>query len=142
MAVEVGKDWARERPGNGAVADPPAEVRKDWALADLRCMLCGRVLGRLVGLVQAERATRPPVNLAGRFQLFRPSDPRLPTVRLMGKEQFRCTECGGRALTEDVETFSTFDGMFEDEQPKRRGRPPKRFRPLADVRLASLGLAG
>ena len=56
--------------------------RKDWVQADLRCLMCGRVIGRLVGPLPSSeeerraRAGRPP-----QFAAFRPADSTVPAVR-------------------------------------------------------------
>src|SRR5829696_6223842 len=106
--------------------------RKEWVQADVRCLMCGRVLGRLVG--------RPPT-----FAAFRPAEGSSPAVRLAGGEQFRCSTCGGRAIMDEVETFSTYDEVDEelDKRP-RRGRPPKPWRRGTDSPswIEELGIAG
>ena len=119
--------------------------RRDWVQADLLCLLCGRSLGRLVGPLPAGQPLRRSAFGIRQFAAFRPADPTLPAVRLQGSEHFRCTACGGDPILDEVEVFSTYDEVLEDEEElarPRRGRPPKRFRPLADSRLRALGLAG
>jgi hypothetical protein len=120
--------------------------RKDWVQADLRCFLCGRVVGRLVGPMPAGDAAGR--SLAGRppqFAAFRPSDTSVPAVRLVGGEQFRCTTCGGGVMMDELETFSTYEDIDDelDERP-RRGRPPKPWRraPNSPSWLEELGIAG
>jgi hypothetical protein len=82
----------------------------------------------------------------GQFRAFRPVDPNLPPVRLVGNERFRCSSCGGPAVTDELETFTTYDEVVDEEEEEvrrpRRGRPPKRFRILTDDRLIQYGLAG
>ncbi|MBV9580400.1 MAG: hypothetical protein JO057_17580 [Chloroflexi bacterium] len=119
--------------------------RKDWVQADLRCMMCGRIIGRLVGpLPPGDPVNRSP---AGRpqFAAFRPADAGVPAVRLMGGEQFRCTTCGGAVMMDELETFSTYAEIEEelDERP-RRGRPPKPWRrsPTPPNWFEALGVAG
>jgi DNA-directed RNA polymerase subunit N (RpoN/RPB10) len=120
--------------------------RKDWVQADLRCLMCGRVIGRLVGPLPAGDPAKR--SLAGRmlhFAAFRPADASNPAVRLMGGEQFRCTTCGGAVMMDELETFSTYAEVDEDlEQRPRRGRPPKPWRrPAAEPNwFESLGIAG
>jgi hypothetical protein len=118
--------------------------RKDWVQADMRCLLCGRVLGLLVGPVPNGDAGRR--SLAGRlpnFAAFRPADPSNPAVRLLGGEQFRCTTCGGGVMLDELETFSTYDDLDDEiDQRPRRGRPPKPWRRNTSHWLQELGLAG
>jgi hypothetical protein len=120
--------------------------RKDWVQADLRCLMCGRVIGRLVGPlppgdpVKRSLAGRPP-----QFAAFRPADASVPAVRLVGGEQFRCTTCGGAVIMDELETFSTYTDVEEElEDRPRRGRPPKPWRrsPTTPAWFESLGVAG
>lgn len=121
--------------------------RKDWVQADLRCLMCGRVIGRLVGPLPAGDPAKR--SLAGRlvqFAAFRPADSRVPAVRLVGGEQFRCTTCGGGVIMDELETFSTYADVGDEEleERPRRGRPPKPWRrgPSAPSWFESLGIAG
>ena len=121
--------------------------RKDWVQADLRCLMCGRVLGRMVGPLPAGDAARRL--LAGRppqFAAFRPADAGTPATRLVGGEQFRCTTCGGAVIMDELETFSTYSEADDEdvERRPRRGRPPKPWRraPSAPAWFESLDAAG
>ena len=121
--------------------------RKDWVQADLRCLMCGRVIGRLVGPVPAGKA--PIGAAAGRalqFAAFRPADASVPAVRLAGDERFRCTTCGGGVMLDELERFSTYTDIADDEleDRPRRGRPPKPWRRTPDSPnwLEELGIAG
>jgi DNA-directed RNA polymerase subunit N (RpoN/RPB10) len=121
--------------------------RRDWIQADLRCLMCGRVIGRLVGpapATEAERLAtrgRPP-----RFAAYRPADSSLPAIRLQGGESFRCTTCGGGVMMDELESFSTYADVEDDEEVTRprRGRPPKPWRRTAETPtwLDDLGIAG
>ena len=120
--------------------------RKDWIQADLRCLMCGRVLGRLVGPAPAGEAARRTVRGRPlRFAAFRPADESAPATRLQGSEHFRCSTCGGALLMDEVETFSTY-GEIEDEHDgrPRRGRPPKPWRRASSEPswMDELGIAG
>lgn len=120
--------------------------RQDWVLADLRCILCGRVQGRLIGTLAAGLGPlRPTAWSVRQFAAFRPQDPSQPVIRLTGREHFRCLVCGGGVIVDEAETFTTYDDpeLGEEDEPRpRRGRPPKPWRKLADTRVADLGLAG
>ena len=120
--------------------------RKDWVQADLRCLMCGRVVGRLVGPLPARD---PDKRLAAgrlpQFAAFRPADDNVPAVRLMGGEHFHCTTCGGAVLMDELETFSTYADIDDDlEERPRRGRPPKPWRRTTSSPswLEALGVAG
>jgi len=121
--------------------------RKDWIQADLRCIMCGRVVGRLVGpLPDGEAARRAMSGKPPMFAAFRPADTSRPAVRLAGGEQFRCTVCGGGVMMDELETFSTYADVDDDaeEDRPRRGRPPKPWRRPVDEPdwLEQLGIAG
>lgn len=120
--------------------------RKDWVQADMRCLMCGRVIGRLVGPLQAGDPAKR--SLAGRppqFAAFRPADTRVPAMRLVGDEQFRCTTCGGAVMLDELEIFSTYTDIDDElDQHPRRGRPPKPWRrsQTAPAWFETLGIAG
>ncbi len=120
--------------------------RKDWVQADLRCLMCGRVIGRLVGPLPAgDPAKRLLAGRPPQFAAFRPADARVPAVRLVGGEQFRCTTCGGGVIMDELETFSTYADIDDDlEDRPRRGRPPKPWRraPSPPAWFETLGIAG
>jgi DNA-directed RNA polymerase subunit N (RpoN/RPB10) len=119
--------------------------RKDWVQADLRCLMCGRVVGRLVGPLPTDADRRALTARPPQFAAFRPANTSVPAVRLVGGEQFRCTTCGGGVIMDELETFSTYDDIDDelDERP-RRGRPPKPWRQPREGPswLGELGIAG
>src|SRR5262245_7135785 len=119
--------------------------RKDGVQADLRCLMCGRVLGRLVAPVSPGLTGRSMAAGVPRFSAFRPADGITPTVRLSGGEQFRCRTCGGGVIMDELETFSTYEDIDDEAEPRpRRGRPPKPWRRTSASRtwLDDLDVAG
>lgn len=102
--------------------------RTDWLKADMRCLMCGRMLGQLVSPLRSANAATSTSEPALQFTTFRPADSSAPPVRLIGGEQFRCTTCGGSVILDQQERFSIYAEVEEvedvDERP-RRGRPPK-----------------
>jgi len=119
--------------------------RKDWVQADLRCLMCGRVIGRLVGPLPTEADRRALAGRPPQFAAFRPANTSVPAVRLVGGEHFRCTTCGGGVILDELETFSTYEDIDDDlDERPRRGRPPKPWRrpPEAPTWLDELGIAG
>ena len=120
--------------------------RKDWIQADLRCLMCGRVPGRLVGPLRPDaQGTGLAAGRTAQFAAFRPADASAPAVRLLGSERFRCDTCGGALIMDEPERFSTYEDVDDElEQRPRRGRPPKPWRHArgAPDWLAQLGLAG
>jgi DNA-directed RNA polymerase subunit N (RpoN/RPB10) len=118
-------------------------ARHDWVQADVRCLLCGRVLGRLIGPLPAGRKHLGTAGQRVAFAAFCPSDRSQPAWRLDRAERLRCSTCGGGVLVDEVEVFSTYDEPVDEPEPRpRRGRPPKPWRRAPDWRLAGFGLAG
>jgi len=107
--------------------------------------MCARVLGRLLGTVAKEGHVGWPTGQAHRFSVFHPAEPGEPVRRLTGFERFRCGACGGGALIDEVETFSTCldaENLNEPGARRRRGRPPKPWQMPEDSRLSVFKLAG
>ena len=119
--------------------------RKDWVQADLRCLMCGRVIGRVVGPLPTDTDRRALAGRQPQFAAFRPANTSVPAVRLIGGEHFRCPTCGGGVIMDELETFSTYEDIDDDlDERPRRGRPPKPWRrpPEAPTWLDELGIAG
>ena len=119
--------------------------RKDWIQADVRCLMCGRVQGRLVGPLPVAEIPRRSATTRPHFAAFRPADDAVPAVRLQGSEHLRCSTCGGALIMDELETFSTYEEIDDElDQRPRRGRPPKPWRRPAGAPtwLESLGIAG
>jgi hypothetical protein len=110
-------------------------IRHDWVRGDVRCLMCGRLLGRLLGTTRlyanGDRSAGQPVA----FLAYRPLDPVECIVPFTPGLRFRCRACGGAGALDDLELFSTYDDTSPDEteaeippMPRRRGRPKRRFR--------------
>jgi hypothetical protein len=76
--------------------------RQDRVVADLRCLMCSRVIGQLSGLVwrdpSGQRTARSMVHLTE----FRPSIAGATNVRVTGRAQLRCADCGGIGVVEEI----------------------------------------
>jgi hypothetical protein len=123
--------------------------RRDWVRAEVRCLMCGRLLGRLLGAARpqdnGDRSAGHPVA----FLAFRPLDPPGPIVPFAPGLRFRCCLCGGAGALDDIDVFSTYDeapadaddeeGEYERNRVRRRpGRPP---RPVPRERSSGLHTA-
>ena len=105
--------------------------RTDWLKADMRCLMCGRVLGQLVSPLPPVRAAIAAAEHARQFTTFRPPDSSAPPVRLSAEEQFRCTTCGGSIIVDQQERFSIYadvDDVQAVRERPRRGLPRKPWR--------------
>jgi DNA-directed RNA polymerase subunit N (RpoN/RPB10) len=105
--------------------------RTKWLKADLRCLMCGRAIGYVVGPLRSVRAAGSRADQPLQFTAFRPAESSGPAVPLIGGEQFRCATCGGTVLMDQTETFTTYAEVDEEVERPRRGRPPKN-RPRSD----------
>ena len=109
-------------------------MKRQWVQADLQCLQCGRLLGRLAGACERMGASY-------QFSVFRSSDTGQPLRRIRGNERFVCDLCGGNGLIVDIECFTTYDDPEDVPLAHHRGRRPTPMRPATDRRLIELGLA-
>jgi len=114
--------------------------RHDWVRGEVQCLMCGRLLGRLLGTDHHRESTDRSTWHSASFFAYRPAD---TTVRVMAFRlgmRFRCSDCGGTGALDDVERFSTYEELpAQEEEPVRRGpgRPP---RPMPAIQPAPDGL--
>jgi len=121
-----------------------AAGRTEWLKADLRCLMCGRAIGYLVGPLRSVRAACPRGDQPLQFTAFRSAESSEQAVRLIGGEQFRCTTCGGSVLMDQTETFATYADVDEEVEARpRRGRPPGKWRrPSSAEQMNEFGIVG
>lgn len=92
--------------------------------ADLRCLMCCRVIGQLYGLVwhdsRGQRAARSMAHLTE----FRPSIPGAPYVPVTGhRAQLQCRDCGGIGVVEEILLSRVGESLLaEDACPVHRER--------------------
>jgi hypothetical protein len=123
--------------------------RHDWVRGEVRCLMCGRLLGRLLGAARpqdnGDRSAGHPVA----FLAFRPLDPPGPIVPFAPGLRFRCCLCGGAGALDDIDVFSTYDEAPADEEDEQRehegnrprGRPGRPPRPVPPNRSSGLHTA-
>jgi hypothetical protein len=131
VALDSRRDDARE-PSHG-------RNRRDWIRGEVRCLMCARMLGRLLGSRSGSRSG-PRFSTAGlSFFAYRATDANKPVVAIGPDTRFRCSDCGGAGVLDDVDFFSTYDepvSPVEDEEPVQHGpgRPPRPMRPVDPAR--------
>src|SRR3982075_1680654 len=76
--------------------------RQDLVEADLCCLMCGRMVGRLVGFGWREQQQTAQPGRWFRLTAFQPLGPDQPSVPLARQHRFRCEHCGGMAVMEDI----------------------------------------
>jgi hypothetical protein len=106
-------------------------TRHDWARGDVRCLLCERLIGRLLGSRNCESSRGRASGAAVSFFAYRSADTSHRVAAFRPGMSFRCTTCGGSGALDDVEFFATYDEVplpAEDDEPikRGRGRPPRR----------------
>jgi hypothetical protein len=107
-------------------ADEPKlrRVRHDWVRGEVRCLMCARLVGRLLGTEQRRQSTDRSTWHSASFFAYRPADATLPVVAFRPGMRLRCADCGGAGALDDVDYFSTYDEVpasAMDEDPLRRG---------------------
>ena len=94
----------------GSSADTRRQ-RRDWVRGEVRCLMCGRLLGRLLGTTRArengDRTAGQPVA----FIAYRALEPNERIVPYTPDIRFRCRVCGGAGALDDVEVLSTYDEL-------------------------------
>jgi hypothetical protein len=92
----------------------PRGRRHDWVRGDVRCLMCGRLLGRLLGTARCrengDRTAGQPVA----FLAYRPLDPEGHIIPFTPSLRFRCHVCGGAGALDEVDVFSTYDEASTD----------------------------
>jgi hypothetical protein len=109
----------------GANAHPPATwfaaranrhgqrrpLRGYWVEADLHCLLCGRLLGRLT-----ERLLDwAPCPVFSDRALFRGRSSREPSRTLRQAEWLSCQACGGTAVLGEARWYTVYEGVESDD---------------------------
>lgn len=90
--------------------------RHDWVRRDVRCLMCGRLVGRLLGIPQTHKNGDRSAGHALAFVAYRAVDPTEPLVRFTPRLRFRCRQCGGTGALDEVDVFSTYDDALDRVQ--------------------------
>jgi hypothetical protein len=107
--------------------------RHDWVRGDVRCLMCGRLLGRLLGLTRLGKNGEHSAGQPVAFIAYRALNPAECIVPFTPDLRFRCRSCGGTGALDDVDVFSTYDQppIEQPEEPvtRRPGRPSRPMEP-------------
>src|SRR5438128_2373966 len=76
--------------------------RQDRVEADLRCLMCSRLIGQLYGLVRRDADGRRAALAPAHMTEFRPSIAGAPATPVTGRARFRCPDCGGIGVVEEI----------------------------------------
>lgn len=86
-----------------------SRTRRDWVRGDVRCLMCGRLLGRLLGTTRPRENGDRTAGHPAAFIAYRPLDPVQRIVPFTPDLRFRCRACGGAGALDEVEVLSTYD---------------------------------
>ena len=118
--------------------------RHDWVRCEVHCLMCGRLLGRLLGVSRTTSLEHHSVGDTVAFIAFRPIDPPGPVVAFTRPRPFTCDTCRGTGRVDEMELFSTYAEFSTVQDPavkRSRGRPPRPFRKLQGSTPLQLALA-
>jgi hypothetical protein len=104
MVVVDGFGWT-----SGALTTSTGRKRRDWVRGDVRCLMCGRLLGRLLGTTHVRANGDRTAGHPTAFVAYRPLDPVDRIVPFSSDLRFRCSVCGGAGALDEVEVLSTYD---------------------------------
>jgi hypothetical protein len=102
---------------SGEQGGSPRSVRRqrhDWVRRDVRCLMCGRLVGRLLGRTRSGENGDRSAGHVVTFLAYRAVDPFQPIERFTPRLRFRCHQCGGAGALDEVDVFSTYDDASDE----------------------------
>ncbi len=107
--------------------------RQDLVEADLRCLMCGRLVGTAFGEVWREAAGERAARSIANLRAFRWARAGMPTIPFTGQQRLRCLDCGGLAIMEEIsisigaEVLPVENGacLVHSERMRGAGRRPR-----------------
>ena len=85
---------------------PGAEVE-----ADVECLMCARVIGRLSGHKWTGISDRGVPRTIASMTMYRDNDPRALPRRVRTSERFRCRHCGGQGFIGEISVRAKADKL-------------------------------
>src|SRR5919108_2315182 len=101
----------------------------DRVEADVECLMCGRLIGELFGVLWRVPSGRPSARSIANLTTFRAATPGAPSRRVTASERFRCPWCGGFGMVGEVSISVHVEGLpdticpVHGEHRSRAGRP-------------------
>jgi len=141
---------AFDDPEAATSGDPEAAAsgqrdRRHWVRGEVRCLMCTRLVGRLLGERASLGAAEPLQSGSVSFFAYRAAGAAQPVVAYRPGLALRCAGCGGAGVLDDLEFFSTCDepaipneGDPFQHRPGRRPRQPVRCGPPASALALAL----
>lgn len=123
--------------------EPVTAIRHvDQIEADVECLMCGRLIGQLYGVLWRGASERRAARTIANLTAYRENMPGAPARRVGRFEHFRCGQCGGPGLVGEVMVRALAEKLPDQLCPihgERRtgpGRPPRGCR-CAPARAAA-----
>ena len=120
-----------------------AFLGQDRIEADVCCLMCSRLIGQLFGMVSRDSHGHRPARSEVHQTQFRPSMSAAPSVPVSSRAQFRCPDCGGVGVVEEVVVTPPGESREVDngcpvhrDRVRGPGRPPRGCR-CGDLQLAA-----
>lgn len=88
---------------------PARRQRHDWVRVDVRCLMCGRLLGRLLGVARTHESGDRSAGHPRAFVAVRSLDPTDRVIPFSPNLRFKCSACGGAGALDEIDAFSTYD---------------------------------
>lgn len=83
--------------------------RRNWVRGDVRCIMCERLVGRLLGAPENTAPGQYPSTQSVSFFAYKSADANSRVVTYVPKMRLRCANCGGAGALDNIEFFSTGD---------------------------------
>jgi hypothetical protein len=94
---------------------PSRRQRREWIRGEVRCLMCARLVGRLLGSRDGAVSVGRPSCV---FFAYRSAAMNSPVVRYLPGVHFRCETCGGAGAVDDLESFFTSEARAGAALPK------------------------
>ena len=88
--------------------------RRDWVRVNVNCLMCGRLLGHLLGTTRSGANGNRTAGQPIAYVAYRSLDPDGHVVRFTPALRFRCSTCGGAGALDELDVFSTYDEKTAD----------------------------
>jgi hypothetical protein len=105
-------------------------TRMDQVEADVECLMCGRTIGQLFGVLWRNESDPRAARTIANLSLYRENEPGARIRPLQRQERFRCQQCGGQGFVGEVAAWERTEKLPEYrcpihiERKTGRGRRP------------------
>ncbi len=86
---------------------PEGTQQREWVRGDVRCIMCARLVGRLLGAPEGSAPGRYPATGSVSFFAYKSADANSRVMTYVPRMRLRCATCGGAGALDTIEFFST-----------------------------------